>query len=108
MKRGEIWWVNFDSEKNTDIPKTRPAVIVSNDKANQFATRVQVLPATSNITKVYPFECLIDIQGKPSKVKADKIATVNKKRLMSKMGKINREELLAVNEILKTQLDLRD
>ena len=50
MKRGEIWWVEFDPLVGSEIRKTRPAVIVSNDAANRNLARVVVIPLTSNVS----------------------------------------------------------
>ena len=54
MKRGEVWWVNFEPSVGGEIRKVRPAVIVSNDAANKFLNRVQVVPITSRTDRVYP------------------------------------------------------
>ncbi len=59
-QRGEIYWVNLDPTIGTEIDKTRPALIISNDIGNQYSDRVIVAPTTSqNIGRVYPFEVLI-------------------------------------------------
>ena len=50
MTRGSIWWVEFDPAVGSEIRKTRPAVIVSNDLANRYLSRVVVVPLTSNIS----------------------------------------------------------
>ncbi|NQT68389.1 MAG: type II toxin-antitoxin system PemK/MazF family toxin, partial [Desulfobacteraceae bacterium] len=50
MKRGEVWWINFDPSIGGEIRKKRPAVIVSNDAANHFLNRVQVVPLTSSVS----------------------------------------------------------
>jgi mRNA interferase MazF len=59
MKRGEVWWVNFDPSIGGEIKKKGPAVIVSNDESNKFLNRVQVIPLTSRTDKLYPSEELV-------------------------------------------------
>ena len=59
MKRGEVWWVNFDPAVGGEIQKQRPAVIVSNDAANKHLNRAQVIPLTSQVTKLYPSEAMV-------------------------------------------------
>ncbi|MGI4752721.1 MAG: type II toxin-antitoxin system PemK/MazF family toxin [Janthinobacterium lividum] len=56
MKRGEIWWLNFDPSVGGEINKIRPAIIISNDAANEVLNRIQVIPLTSNVSKCYPWE----------------------------------------------------
>jgi mRNA interferase MazF len=63
MKRGDVWWVNFDPSVGGEIQRERPAVIISNDMANRFLNRVQVVPITSNIDRLYPSEAYVTING---------------------------------------------
>ncbi len=104
MKRGEIWWVNFDPAIGSEIKKTRPAVIVSNDVSNIHSNRVQVIPATSATKKLYPPECYVKIKNKLSKVMADQIMTVSKERLYDCLGAVSLEELQEIERILLLQL----
>ncbi|WP_203249632.1 MULTISPECIES: type II toxin-antitoxin system PemK/MazF family toxin [Cysteiniphilum] len=59
MKRGEIYFMNLDPTVGQEIRKTRPVVIVSNNANNKVSATITVIPITSNVTKVYPFEVFI-------------------------------------------------
>jgi len=104
MKRGEVWWVNFDPSIGGEIQKERPAVIVSNDIANRLLNRVQVVPLTSSVDRLYPSEAYVTLNDRQHKAMADQITTVSKKRLTNKMGKLSKFDLQAVERIIKIQL----
>lgn len=106
MKRGEVWWVNFDPAIGGEVKKTRPAIIVSNDAANAHMNRVQVIPLTSNVARIYPCECPVTVAGKTSKAMADQIMTVSKKRLTTRLGSASPEDMESVERIIRVQLGL--
>ena len=106
MKRGEVWWINFEPSVGSEIRKRRPAIIISNDAANHYLNRVQVVPVTSNIDKLYPSEAYVTFRGKKSKAMADQITTVSKKRLINSEGSVSITEMESVSKAITTQLDL--
>jgi len=107
MKRGEVWWVAFDPSIGSEIRKTRPAVIVSNDLGNQHSKRVQVVPTSSNTERVFPIEALVTVDGQQSKAMADQLTTVDKQRLKSRIGELPPHELAALEKAIRIQLNLR-
>ncbi|HEY85717.1 MAG TPA: type II toxin-antitoxin system PemK/MazF family toxin [Chloroflexi bacterium] len=107
MKRGEVWWVNFDPSIGGEIKKKRPAVIVSNNAANKHLNRVQVAPLTSNIKRVYPSEAIVTLNGKQSKAMADQLTTVSKLRLINREGALTNSDMQQIERAIKVQLGLR-
>ena len=106
MRRGEVWWIDFDPPVGGEIRKTRPGVIVSNDPANKALNRVQVVPLTSNSGRIYPSEALVTIAGRESKAMADQLTTASKARLQSRLGILSAADMKAVELAIKTQLAL--
>lgn len=115
MLRGEIWQVDFEPVRGSEANKRRPAVIVSNDRANTVASRlgrgvVTVVPITSNTNKVYPFQVLLSPTtsglGVESKAQAEQIRSVALVRLSQPLGRVSPEELSAIDDALRLHLGL--
>ena len=102
-----MWWVSFDPSIGGEIQKTRPAIVISNDAANNALNRVIVIPITSQVAKVYPGEALIILNGEQRKAMADQIMTASKQRLKNKLGNLSRADVIAVESAVLLQLGIR-
>lgn len=111
LVRGEIYLVNFDPTIGSEIKKTRPALIIQNDIANKHSPITIVAAITSQYDeKLYPTEVLIpETEGgmkKQSVVLLNQIRSIDKTRLVKKIGKVSNRSLLRVNTALKISLGL--
>jgi mRNA interferase MazF len=108
MNRGEVWWVNLDTSVGGEIQKKRPAVIISNDRANKHLNRVQVVPLTSSVEKLYPAEVYVNFGGKRGKALPSQIATVSKLRMLNRAGRISKRDFEEIERGVMIQLGLRE
>lgn len=111
IKRGEIYWADFNGSVGSEIRKRRPAVIISCDAGNMHSSIVTVLPLTTSIERLYPFEVFLrpGILGnaKACKVKANQIRTMDKSRLGKCLGMLPPLVLRQVEEALLLHLGIR-
>lgn len=115
MRRGEVRFVALDPSRGAEANKTRPAVIVSNDSANAITERlgrgvVTVLPLTSNVDRVYPFQVLVPATesglSRDSKVQAEQVRTVAVERVGRRIGRVPATLMIAVDAALRLHLAL--
>lgn len=111
MKRGEIYFADLNPTVGHEVKKKRPVLIVSNDANNRAAKTVTVIPLTSNIEKIYPFEVLLkkDDSGltKNAKAQCNQIRTISKLRMQGKkVGALNQKKMLEINSSIKLHLDM--
>lgn len=115
MRRGEIRIVDLDPAAGAEANKRRPGVIVSNDGANAAAVRlgrgvVTVVPVTSNVTRVYPFQVLLEAAGtgldRDSKAQAEQVRSVSVTRVGRKLGAIPPDAMMRLDEALRLHLSL--
>ena len=89
MKRFEVYLVNLDPTQGSEIKKTRPCIIVSPDEMNTYISTVIIAPMTTK-GRDYPTRIYCEFQGKQGQVVLDQIRTVDKSRLVKRLGKIDR------------------
>ena len=110
IQRGDILLIELDPTKGSEIRKTRPGIVVSNDIANRYSPLVTIIPLTSkNIDQIYPQDVLVPkAQGlkTTSKAKASQIRAVDRSRIKSKIGQLEKQILVKVDIALKLHLGL--
>ena len=95
MRRGDVYWVNLDPTVGSEVKKRRPAVIISPDEINLKLPVVIVAPLTST-KKAWPTRVQVQIDGRISQVMLEQIRTVDKQRLIEKIGNINVSDALVI------------
>lgn len=98
-KRFDIYWVELDPTKGSEIQKTRPCVIVSPDEMNEALKTVMVVPLTSTMID-WPFRTPVTIKSKQSSAACDQLRTVSKRRLRDKLGSVTPAEQAKILNIL--------
>lgn len=115
MRRGEIRLVDLEPVRGSEADKRRPAVVVSNDRANAAAVRlgrgvVTVVPVTSNVSRVLPFQTLLpaDITGlqRESKAQAEQVRSVAVERIGPALGRVPAETMAELDDALRLHLHL--
>ncbi|NJM78009.1 MAG: type II toxin-antitoxin system PemK/MazF family toxin [Acaryochloridaceae cyanobacterium RU_4_10] len=111
MKRGEIYYANLDPTIGSEVSKQRPVLIVSNNLHNQKAPMVTIVPLTSNVERVYPFEVFLSANDtllpKDSKAMPQQIRAVSKQRMMgTAIAQLNAEVMALVEDAMKLHLGM--
>lgn len=110
VKRGEVWLTALDDSAGYEISKTRPAIIIQNDVGNEYSPTTIVAPITSRRTDMlYPTDVLLMQNAglsKTSKALLNQIRTIDKRRLVKRLGKIDGDTSDAIDEAIKISLGL--
>lgn len=111
MRRGEIYYADLSPTIGSEINKRRPVLIVSNDANNRAANTVTVLPITSNVSRIHPFEIPLSLKDsglpKPSKALAQQIRTISKQRIRGEaLGRIEVVVMRKAADAMRLHLDL--
>ncbi len=105
-RRGEVFWANLDPTVGSEIQKTRPVVVVSNDAINRYRARVVIVPLTSNVAHCYPGEVIVTVKGKSARAFGDQVRAIDKARLGKKLDTLVAIEMNQVDEALRITLEL--
>ena len=115
MRRGDIHSVDLDPARGSEANKRRAAVIVSNDAANATATRlgrgvITVVPVTSNIERVYPFQVLLPAAetglDRDSKAQAEQVRSIAVARVGDRLGVVRHAIMLDIDDALRLHMGL--
>ena len=98
-QRDEVWLVSLEPTVGSEIQKTRPCIVISPDEINKLLRTVIVAPLTSTI-KNYPTRVTIVFQTRESSIALDQIRSVDKSRLLRKLGNLSKEDSEAISSIL--------
>ncbi len=106
--RGELYWVDLEPSVGSEANKRRPCVIVSRDASNRVAPILTVVPVTSSVSRVYPFDVYFEsLLDRPSKAQANQVRTVSKERLSGPaIGRLPPELMRELDDALRLHLAL--
>ncbi len=108
IRRGEVWWVDLDPVLGSEIGKRRPAVVVQNDLANRTSPTITVVPLTSSVDAVYPFQVRIEAGeaglGRAGKAQCEQIRTLSRERLVERIGALSTDRLAEIRSALDRHL----
>jgi mRNA interferase MazF len=106
IERGDVYWVDFEPSVGGKIKKVRPAIVLSNNTANTHLNRIQVVPITSNIDRLYPGEAFITLNAEKRKAMGDQLTTASKNRLSRRIGSVSAADLIRVEDAVLLQLGI--
>jgi mRNA interferase MazF len=115
MRRGEVRLTDLDPARGSEADKRRPAVVVSNDRANAAAARlgrgvVTVVPVTSNVSRVFPFQVLLSAESSglrvDSKAQCEQVRSVAVQRLGPMLGQLPASVVGEIDDALRLHLGL--
>ena len=108
MRRGDVFWVNLDPVVGSEVGKKRPAVVVQNEAANRTSATATVIPLSTNLRRVYPFQVRVPAGeaglDRDSKALCEQIRTLSRTRLIERIGTIGPARLDEIREALDRHL----
>ena len=105
-RRGEVWWVLLDPTLGSEIRKTRPCLVMTNDILNQRRRTVVVVPFSTALVGNPPLQVTVVCAGRRAVAVTDQIRSVSKLRLRQRIGTVTAEDLKTVEDGLRQILEL--
>ena len=105
-RRGEVWWVNLDPTIGSEIRKSRPCLILTNDVLNDRRRTVVVIPLSSSPQASPPILVPVICAGRSAVAVVDQIRAVSKQRLRQRMGEVSAADLASVEDAVRKVLQL--
>jgi len=84
IKSGEIYWIKLDPTIGKEINKTCPGLIISNNQQNEYSPLIIIIPVTSDLERIYPFEVVINLKESKGKILTNQVRSLDKSRLGKK------------------------
>lgn len=112
MRKGDIYFATLDPTVGSEVKKTRPVLIISNDLSNQFSSLLTIIPLTSQIKKLYPGEVLLaqaeTSLSKDSKAQCNQIRAISKMRIQSAtpVGRVSECVMRRIHMAIQLHLDI--
>lgn len=115
VRRGDVWMVDFGVPIGSEAADRRPAVVASNDQANRTAATlkrgvVTVVPVTSNVRRIYPFQVKLAARTsglkRESKAQPEQIRSVAIERLHTRLGHLPSPTMREIDDALRLHLNL--
>lgn len=103
VKQYEIYLLNLNPTIGSEIKKTRPCVVISPNEINDNLQTVIIAPMTSKVRN-YPSRVEIEFQDKKGEIALDQIKTIDKMRIIKKLGKVSKKEIINIKKVLKEML----
>jgi mRNA interferase MazF len=107
MRRGDIWWMALDPGQGSEIKKTRPCVVLTNDTLNRLRKTVVVVPLSTAAKAHTPITVPVTCQGRAAVAVIDQVRAVAKHRLQSKVESLSSKDLETITMALSTILEIR-
>lgn len=100
MNRYEVYWVDLNPTKGSEINKTRPCVIISPDELNNHLKTVVIAPLTSQVRENYPFRLKVSVEGKKGQIAIDQIRVIDKSRMKNLYAVLTNDDAERLRELL--------